>query len=364
MPRQKVTRYVFVLIAATASLWLAACSSSGTAQPAADPSAAPSGLTATSAAPTKPPEPSPTTTIAPLVTPPAPSPSTPPVASATPASIATPTAVPTTTPTPSTGAAASSIPVPPTASPLATPAPSGPPGSVAADAVDGTPASFEAGGLTLTGYLARPKGGGTHPGLIIIHENRGLTAHAEDVARRYANQGYIVFAPDMLARVGGTAKFGASGGATQAINALNREDIVADLTAALAYLKSQPGVIADRVGVIGYCWGGGNSLLFATRSQGLRAAVVYYGPNPTNIDDVANITAPVLGIYGERDTRLTMNVAGLVEAMKKHGKPFDYTVYAGAAHAFFNDTGGQYHAEASALAWVRTNEFLARELKQ
>jgi carboxymethylenebutenolidase len=210
--------------------------------------------------------------------------------------------------------------------------------------------------------MARPKAEGTYPGLIIIHENRGLTPHGEDVARRYANQGYVVFAPDLLSRVGGTAKFGAS--ATQAINALNRDDVIADLNASLEYLKGQRSVVADHVGVIGYCWGGGNSLLFATRTQGLRAAVVYYGPNPPNIDDVANITAPVLGIYGERDTRISMNVPGLVEAMKKHGKAFDYTVYPGAAHAFFNDTGGQYHAEAAAQAWVRTNEFLARELKQ
>lgn len=91
--------------------------------------------------------------------------------------------------------------------------------------------------------------------------------------------------------------------------------------------------------------------------------MVYYGPNPINLDKVANITAPVLGIYGEQDTRITVNVPKLAEAMQKFGKSFEYKVYPGAAHAFFNDTGARYHPESAADAWPRTLAFLDKNLK-
>ena len=115
---------------------------------------------------------------------------------------------------------------------------------------------------------------------------------------------------------------------------------------------------------IGYCWGGGNSLLFATRNNALKAAVVYYGPNPANLNDVAKITAPVLGIYGESDTRISMNVPALVEAMKQYNKSFEYKIYPGAAHAFFNDTGANYNSGAAREAWPVTLSFLQKYLKK
>jgi len=101
----------------------------------------------------------------------------------------------------------------------------------------------------------------------------------------------------------------------------------------------------------------------ATKVKDLRTAVVYYGPNPANIDDVANINCPMLGIYGELDTRITVNVPALVDAMKKYNKSFDYKVYPNAAHAFFNDTGANYNAEAAADAWKITLAFLEKNLK-
>ena len=239
----------------------------------------------------------------------------------------------------------------------------GPPGAVAPDALEASMVQFVSEGFTIKAYQARPKSGGSFPGLIIIHENRGMTDHVKDVARRYANQGYVTLAVDLLSRAGGSDQFPVAEAATDAIGKLNADGITQDLDAAVRYIKTLPFVKADRIGVIGYCWGGGNSLRFATNSKELRAAVVYYGPNPTNLDVVANVTASVLGLYGEEDTRISVNVPKLAEAMQKYGKSFEYKIYPGAAHAFFNDTGARYHPESSADAWTRTVAFLNKNLK-
>ncbi|MBI2851067.1 MAG: dienelactone hydrolase family protein [Chloroflexi bacterium] len=264
-------------------------------------------------------------------------------------------------PTPST------TPPPPSApaqTPPVPPAAEAPPGSVDASAVDSQQVTFASEGFTIKAYLSKPKTGASLPGLIIIHENRGLTGHIEDVTRRYANQGYAVLAPDLLSRVGGTAQFATTDEAVAAIGKLASEGIMQDLDAAFQYLRSLSYVNKDRIGVLGYCWGGGNSLLYATHNQDLEAAVVYYGPNPANIENVANIAAPVLGIYGALDTRITVNVPALEETMKKYGKSFEHKVYPGAAHAFFNDTGTRYHTESARDAWQLTNSFLERQLKK
>jgi carboxymethylenebutenolidase len=234
-------------------------------------------------------------------------------------------------------------------------------------------ASTEAGGsvsitfpsqaVPVKAYEVKPSGGGPFPALIVIHENRGLTEHIKDVARRFAKQGYVALAVDLLSRVGGREAFPTDDAAVTAITALSQDGVIQDLNSAFDYVKGRPYVKSDYIGVIGYCWGGGNSLLMATKVKDLRCMVVYYGPNPANIDDVANITGPVLGIFGEEDKRITVNVPLLAEAMKKYNKSFEYKVYPGAAHAFFNETGANYNAQAAADAWIVTLAFLEKNLK-
>jgi carboxymethylenebutenolidase len=238
-----------------------------------------------------------------------------------------------------------------------------PPGAVVSEAVD---AGFTSAGSTaspLKIYYARPKNPGELPGLIIIHENRGLTPHIQDVARRYANRGFLVVAPDMLSHLGGTSSYATQDEAVTAIGTLKTDGVLADLDATYGYLSSRSDVKKDKIAVLGYCWGGGNSLLYSTKNRSLRAAVVYYGPNPSNLDDISNINAPVLGLYGADDTRITVNVPALETAMKKYNKQFEYKIYDGAAHAFFNDTGERYNLAAAQDAWTRTVSFLEKYLK-
>jgi carboxymethylenebutenolidase len=219
-------------------------------------------------------------------------------------------------------------------------------------------------GTAITAYVTRPKKDGKYPGIVVIHENLGLNDHIRDVARRLTKEGYVALAPDLLSRQGGTASFPSSDTAIEGIRKLDEETITKDLTGAINYLKGQSFVRGDKLGVVGFCWGGGNVLLIATRNPDLDAAVVYYGRSPKNLDDVKNISAAVLGHYGEKDAGITSQVPKLEESMKKHGKSFEYKVYPGAPHAFNNDTNPQrYHAEAAKEAWGRTLAFFKKHLQ-
>lgn len=221
-----------------------------------------------------------------------------------------------------------------------------------------------ADGGTVSGYLTRPKDESSHPAIVVIHENQGLTDHIRDVARRLAKAGYVALAPDLLSREGGTGSFPSGEAATGGIGKLNEKNITSDLTGAINYLKNQRFVGNNKIGVTGFCWGGGNTLLIATHSKDLAAAVVYYGRNPKNLDDVKNINAAVLGHYGAEDERITSEVPKLAEAMKKYGKSFEYKIYPGAPHAFNNDTNpARYRPEAAKEAWTRTLEFFKAHLQ-
>lgn len=236
------------------------------------------------------------------------------------------------------------------------------PGSVDPAAVDTSTVTYPSGDVKMSGYLARPKSGGTLPAVIVIHENRGLTDHIKDVTRRMANLGYNALGVDLLSRVGGTDKFAAPADPTQAINSLKQDDVNADLLASVAYLTSQ-SFVKPKIGVVGFCWGGGNSLLSAVISKDIAAAVVFYGRNPANLDDVQRIAGAVQGTYGELDQSITPGVPALDAAMKKYGKPFEYKIYPGANHAFFNDTGPRFNQGAAQDAWARLVEFYKKNLQ-
>jgi carboxymethylenebutenolidase len=215
----------------------------------------------------------------------------------------------------------------------------------------------------VSAYQSRPKTPGRRPAVVVIHENRGLTPYIQDVARRLARDGYHALAPDLLSRRGGTAAYATPPAAIEAIRALSNDEVQADLRAALAWLQKADGVRGDRLGVVGFCWGGAQSLLLGTGSRDLRAVVVFYGRNPSPLELVQNLSAPLLGIYGEDDPSIMPGVAPLEAALKQSAKVYEIKTYPGAKHAFHNDTNPErYNAEAARDAWARVLAFYRRHL--
>jgi carboxymethylenebutenolidase len=235
--------------------------------------------------------------------------------------------------------------------------------SVAANdpAVDTSEVTFQSD-TQMFGYLAKPKASGTYPGIIVIHENRGLTDHIRDVARRLAKAGYIALAPDLVSRAGGTGKLSADqipGFLSQA----KIEDLVKDLNAGVSFLEKQQGVKADKLGVVGFCFGGSYTLQLAAANPKILAAVPYYGvtPNPASIMSKTN--AAILGNYGATDTCVDSTIPDLEKAMKENGKIYEKKLYDGAGHAFNNDTGASYNEPAALAAWQATLDWFGKYLK-
>jgi carboxymethylenebutenolidase len=222
--------------------------------------------------------------------------------------------------------------------------------------VDAETVRFPSSNAEIMAYLVKPKGEEKHPAVIVIHENRGLNEHIRDVARRFAAEGFVALAPDLLSREGGTATMKTPEEATTAIRKLSPLTSVRDLRAAFAFLERDPNVEPDKISSVGFCWGGWRSFMMATTIPTLHRAVVFYGSTPD--DGLQNIHAPVLAHYAQQDFRITGNAVLTEKTMKELGKKFSYYVYPGAEHAFFNDTGPRYDAEAAKLAWSRTLEFL------
>lgn len=211
-------------------------------------------------------------------------------------------------------------------------------------------------------YLARPAAEGTYPGVIVIHENRGLTDHIKDVARRLAKAGYVALAPDLVSRMGGTASMQAD----QVAGALGQatpEQLVQDLNAGVDFVLQQPGVMADKVGVVGFCFGGAYTLRLAAANPKVAAAVPYYGVTPEPASQLANTNAAVLGQYGGTDARVNNTIPALEQALLGAGKTFEKHIYEGAGHAFNNDTGARYDEAAAVLAWQRTLDWFATHLR-
>jgi len=211
------------------------------------------------------------------------------------------------------------------------------------------------------GFLARPKQPNGYPAVIVIHEIWGLADHIKDVAARLAQEGYVALAVDLFDRKLVTKLEEGR----EIRQTLTEEKTMGDLNGAFNYLRTFDYVMPNRIGSIGFCMGGGLSLLLACRNSSLAAAVIFYGRNPTPIDLVKNVACPILGNYAGADKGITESDINLLkQALTKHGKQFDVKVYPGAPHAFFNDTKDSYRPEAAKDAWERTLAFLNENLKK
>jgi len=213
----------------------------------------------------------------------------------------------------------------------------------------------------IVAYQALPSGEGPFAAVLLIHENRGLTEHIRDVTRRFAKVGYAGLAVDLLSRVGGTAQFADESETTTAISELDQDGVISDLRSSVTWLEGQPYVQEGRIGGIGWCWGGGQVWRLATQEPRMRAVVAFYGPNPP-LEDVPNIRAAVLGIYGEEDQRIMAQEPELEEALADAGKTYEMRVFEGANHAFFNDTGQRFDPEAAREAWSDTVDWFGEYL--
>jgi carboxymethylenebutenolidase len=218
-------------------------------------------------------------------------------------------------------------------------------------------------GYELDVYLARPQDATATPAVLVVHENKGLVPYITDVVRRLAAHGYVAVAPDLLSRVGGTAAFSDQASIAAALKEISDADVVADVRATLAHVADLDEVDGDRLGILGFCYGGGVAWRTVTQEPRLGAGVPFYGPTPDPAA-VPGIQAPVLAVYGELDERITSQLPGIRQAMAEHGKRFEALVCEGAPHAFHNDTNpDRYHPVAARQAWQAALEHLDRNLR-
>ena len=208
--------------------------------------------------------------------------------------------------------------------------------------------------------FARPKGDAKLPGVVVIHENRGLNAHIEDVTRRFALEGFLAIAPDALSPLGGTPED--SEKAPALLGQLDREKTTKNFVAAVKYLKTHP-LSTGKVSVVGFCWGGAMANQIAVHSPDLVAAVPYYGAAPAP-EDVPKIKASLLLHYAGIDERINAGIPAFEAALKAASVNYKIYIYEGAQHGFNNDMWPErYNKEAAQLAWQRTIAFLKEKLK-
>jgi len=208
-----------------------------------------------------------------------------------------------------------------------------------------------------SGYFAKPSAEGKYPGVLVIHENRGLNPHTKDVARRMAAEGFAALAVDYLHGLGGTPEDADK--ARDMIGTLTPEGITATSVAALAAVKANPAA-NGKSGAMGFCWGGGTVGALAVADPGLSAGVVYYGSQPAEAD-VPKIAAPLLLHYASLDERINAGIPAFEAALKANNKVYELHIYEGANHAFNNDTNAaRYNKDVAELAWSRTVDFLKK----
>ena len=209
-------------------------------------------------------------------------------------------------------------------------------------------------------FFAAPKASGKYPGVILIHEIWGLVDHIKDVSTRLAQRGYVALAVDLFE--GKTLTKLEDGRKLR--EQLTEEKILADLKGAHDYLKNRENVNPKHIGCIGFCMGGGLSLLLACRDPEIAAAVVFYGRNPSPIDQVKNLACPILCNYAGADLSIMEeDISLLKDTLTKYGKTFDIKIYPGVPHGFFNDTRDAYRPEAAKDAWERVLRFYDKYLK-
>jgi len=210
-----------------------------------------------------------------------------------------------------------------------------------------------------SGYLVRPVNAtGKLPGVLVVHENRGLNPHIEDIARRLALENFMTFAPDALAPLGGYP--GSEDEARSLFQKLDRPKTAEDMLAAAQYLKARPDC-TGKIGVVGFCWGGGVAHTLATRMPDLAAAVPFYGSNPEPAE-AAKVKAPLLVHMAETDKRINDRWPEYAAALKEADVPHTGHIYPGTQHGFNNDTTPRYDEAAAKLAWQRTVDFFKKHL--
>ena len=216
------------------------------------------------------------------------------------------------------------------------------------------------GGGSIKGLLSRPANTkGKLPGVVVVHENRGLNPYIEDVGRRAALAGFISLAPDALTPLGGYPGNDDDGRALQSKR--DRNEMLEDFIAAAQYLKSHPDC-TGKVGVVGFCFGGWISNMMAVRIPDLAAAAPFYGGQPP-LEDVAKINAPLLIHYAGLDTRVNEGWPAYEKALKENNKEYTAHIYPQVNHGFHNDSTPRFDKEAAELAWQRTVDFFNTRLK-
>jgi carboxymethylenebutenolidase len=211
----------------------------------------------------------------------------------------------------------------------------------------------------MAGYFVRPaKAKGKLPGVLVIHENRGLNPHIEDIARRVALEGFVAFAPDALFPLGGYP--GDEDKARELFAKLDQAKTKEDFVTAGGWLKARPEV-KGKIGAVGFCWGGGMVNVLATRLPDLGAGVAFYGSAPP-LEDVPRIKAPLLIQSAEVDERINASWPAYEAALKAANVKYERYLYPGTQHGFNNDTTPRYDAAAAKLAWERTIAFFKKNL--
>ena len=217
--------------------------------------------------------------------------------------------------------------------------------------IERVPYPSPGGNEKTSGYLVRPaNAAGKLPGVLVIHENRGLNPHIEDITRRVALENFMAFAPDALAAIGGYP--GTEDEARKLFGTLDRPKTAEDMLNAAKYLKARPDC-TGKIGAVGFCWGGSQSHALATKMPDLAAAVPFYGGAPAPAD-APNVKAALLVQLAENDPGVNKSWATFEPALKEAGVKYEAHVYPGTGHGFNNDTTPRYDEKQAKIAWERT----------